>query len=867
MTGASDTRSRAEFEAALGFPLDPFQARALDALDRGSSVLVAAPTGSGKTVVAEYAVHLALAGGAKAFYTTPLKALSNQKYTDFVARYGQARVGLLTGDNVVNPAAPVVVMTTEVLRNMIYAGSAALDRLRYVILDEVHYLQNPYRGAVWEEVIIHAPPEIDLVCLSATVSNAEQFADWVATVRGTTEVVIEERRPVELRNLFLVGDRSAPRPLLMPTFVGGQANPEALALDQRAAAGRGRRLYAPRRWEVVDVLADADLLPAIYFVFSRAGCDDAVTQCLRSGIRLNSPQEAAEARARAEVALQGLSEPDRAALGADAFLRGVESGVAAHHAGMAPPFKEAVEACFTAAVIKVVFATETLSLGINMPARSVVIERLTKFTGEHHETVTPGEYTQLTGRAGRRGLDDLGHAVVLWSPYIPFAQIAALASTRSQPLVSSFRPTYNMAANLVARHDRAEAHRLLDLSFAQYRADADVVTGEARLRRFRRQLAEAEALASCERGDVGEYRRLSRTEPAREVAKPELRAALALLKPGDVALLPGVDPGPMVVLSTGRRRGGDVKVAGVTAEGRRVTGSSRELVGSPRRFGRVQLPAPVDPSSAKTARAAAAALRRLELPESAADGPGRGRGRRAQHPVADCPDAAVHVRAWDRAERLRAEVGRQERALTARSGSLGRQFDRVVEVLAERGFVEGWALTDAGRRLARLYHESDILVASCLEAALFDGLAPPEVAAMAALFTFEARGPASYQGAAVPPALRRRAEQVADLAAEVRAMEESYGLPATRPPDPGFAALAAAWCAGAPLHRLLADHEISGGDFVRNIKTLIDLLRQLAEVAPDPGTAHASRRAVGALLRGVVAASSAPPSTGSVDGA
>ncbi|MGH9282297.1 MAG: DEAD/DEAH box helicase, partial [Acidimicrobiales bacterium] len=366
--------ARRQFLAGLGFQPDPFQVEALDALDAGRSVLVAAPTGSGKTVVAEYAVARALAGGGKAFYTTPLKALSNQKYGDLLRAHGPDRVGLLTGDNAVNGDAPVVVMTTEVLRNMIYAGSPALTGLRYVVLDEVHYLQNPYRGAVWEEVIVHTPPEVDLVCLSATVSNAEEFADWVQTVRGATAAVIEERRPVELEHLYLVGDRGAERIHRLPTFVDGRPNPEAAALDSRTVrphdprvrARRGR-LFTPRRADVVELLGDEDMLPAIYFIFSRAACDDAVRQCIDHGLRLTTPEERRRIRAIAEAKVEGLADEDLDVLGYGAWMTGLEAGLAAHHAGLVPPFKEAVEACFAEAVVKVVYATETLALGINMP--------------------------------------------------------------------------------------------------------------------------------------------------------------------------------------------------------------------------------------------------------------------------------------------------------------------------------------------------------------------------------------------------------------------------------------------------------------------------------------------------------------------
>lgn len=482
------TEVRSAFEAGRGFLLDDFQQRALDSLDAGRSVLVAAPTGSGKTVVAEYAITRALAEGRKAFYTAPIKALSNQKYRDLVREHGAGSVGLLTGDNSINGDAPVVVMTTEVLRNMIYAKAPALSGLSYVVLDEVHYLQNPYRGAVWEEVIIHLPPEVHLVCLSATVSNAEDLADWIRGVRGETDPVIEEARPVELRHLYAVGDRSAQQAHLLATFVDGAAqrpNPEAARLDPprgaRRSGGQRRRrgrLFAPFRSDLVEILSAESMLPAIYFIFSRAGCNAAVRHCLRAGVSLTSSAERRRLIAIAEAHTASLSDEDLDALGYAAWLDGLEAGIAAHHAGMVPPMKEAVEEAFNAGLAKVVFATETLALGINMPARSVVIEKLSKFTGQKHEFLTPGEYTQLSGRAGRRGIDTLGYAVVCWSPFVRFDQVATLASRRTHALTSSFRPTYNMSVNLVRRYPPDRARHLLDLSFAQYSADRS--SGKAR---------------------------------------------------------------------------------------------------------------------------------------------------------------------------------------------------------------------------------------------------------------------------------------------------------------------------------------------------------------------------------------------------
>jgi ATP-dependent RNA helicase HelY len=893
-------RARDAFVASLGFTPDPYQLEALDALDAGRSVLVAAPTGSGKTVVAEYAVARALLDGKKAFYTTPLKALSNQKYGDLVALHGADRVGLLTGDNSINGEAPVVVMTTEVLRNMIYAQSSTLEGLRYVVLDEVHYLQNPYRGAVWEEVIIHTQPDVDLVCLSATVSNAEEFADWIETVRGATAAVIEERRPVELRNLYLVGDRHSERLHLLPTFVDGRPNQEAAALDSRAARhahrgpvrGRPRSTtYTPRRTEVVERLQEEAMLPAIVFVFSRAGCDEAVRQCLRDGVRLTTPEERKRIRAIAEAKVESLTDEDLRVLGYGEWLSGLEAGLAAHHAGLVPPFKEAVEACFAAALVKVVFATETLSLGINMPARSVVIEKLTKFTGERHEFLTPGEYTQLTGRAGRRGIDDVGYAIVLWSPFVPFDQVAGLASTRTYALTSSFRPTYNMAANLVHRYRPDQAHHLLNLSFAQYRADADVVRLEAQLERVTQLLAAARARAACERGDVEEYLELERHAKGAARAgirtgwsRDQVHQALERLKPGDVLSLPGsVAGGRLAVVSTSRRRGGEVRVGGVSVDTRKVTLSERDFAEPPRPVGRIELPAPYEPSSQRFLRDAAAALRSAQLPSQGADGDaGEGAGstalaggpassaarRRAResgsqpdplsaHPVASCPDLRDHLRAAARVERLSGDARRLETRIRGRSESLARQFDRVLRVLEAWGYVEGWRLTGAGERLARVYHECDLLVAESMEAGLLDGLDPASVAALVSVFTYESRGP----GPAVTPwfpshRVRERWLEIERLSHQLNGAEEEGGLPATRPPDPGFVAAAYAWAAGENLGEVMAEEEISGGDFVRNVKQLLDLLRQLADVAHDPATAAAARTAADRLFRGVVAASS-----------
>jgi ATP-dependent RNA helicase HelY len=860
------------------FTLDDFQREALAAVDAGTSVLVAAPTGSGKTVVAEHAVERTLATGGRVFYTTPIKALSNQKYHDLIRRHGESAVGLLTGDNAVNGDAPVVVMTTEVLRNMLYSGSHALDGLRWVVLDEVHYLQDTYRGPAWEEVIVNLPPTVSLVCLSATVSNVEELADWLRSVRGPTVAVVETRRPVELVHLFGVSDRLAERLTVIPTLVDGRANPEGERYDRnpvggggRPARGRPRRRFAPpSRVDVVDWLAEADLVPAIHFIFSRAACDDAVRSCMEAGVRLTEPADRARIDAIVEHHVRRLGDDDLHTLGYERWRAALHAGVAAHHAGMVPPFKEAVEACFTEGLVRVVFATETLALGINMPARTVVVDKLTKYTGERHEFLTPAQFTQLTGRAGRRGLDPIGHALVLWNPFVSFGEVAGLASSRSFPLTSAFRPTYNMAANLVLRHDRQQAEHLLARSFAQFQTDRAVSTLEMRLaerRRDRDRLAEESV---CSLGDVAEYdqlRREARTEraQARRADNDAIRSSLAALRPGDVLTVGGtVTGGRAAVLSVSHRRGGGVRVRVIGATRRVVLLGESDLDAPPEVVGRLELPTPFAPRSPSFQKEVVAGLRRMDLPRRS-DRRGSG-GTRSDtgaleaarsHPVAGCPDLSVHLDALRRLRRLDQACNDLERQVRGRTGSLRRRFADVLALLEQRGYLIDWSLTTRGRMLVSIFHECDLLIAEAVADGLFDGLSPPEVAALASTFVYEHRAPGPAPDPWFPPGpLAERWGRLDRLATGLSADERSHGLPETRRPDPGFIAIAHAWISGGDLAEVLDDEDLTAGDFVRTMKVLLDLLGQIEMVCADPGTRTAAASAARLGLRGLVAASS-----------
>jgi ATP-dependent RNA helicase HelY len=789
-----------QFRSEQSFDLDPFQVASCVALENGDSVLVAAPTGAGKTIVAEFAVYLAMQQPrAKVFYTAPMKALSNQKFQEFVAEYGASEVGLLTGDTNINSGARIVVMTTEVLRNMLYADSDLLKDLAFVIMDEVHYLADRFRGAVWEEVIIHLPQPVRLVSLSATVSNAEEFGDWLQAVRGETAVIVSEERPVPLDQHILV------RSKLLDLFDASgtnRVNPELVQLVRsgggRSTGGRGgppnarqRRggYNSPRsgghdegrmsRAQIVELLGGRNLLPAIFFIFSRVGCDAAVTQVLRAGVRLTTAEEREEIQAIVEERCRTILDEDLAVLGYWQWLDGLLRGVAAHHAGMLPAFKEVVEELFQKKLVKAVFATETLALGINMPARTVVLEKLEKFNGEARVPMTPGEYTQVTGRAGRRGIDIEGHSVIQWQDGLDPQAVASLASRRTYPLNSSFTPTYNMAVNLIEQFSRERARDVLESSFAQFQADRAVVDLARKVRSQEESLAGYEKSMTCHLGDFREYSGIRRELTDLE-RKGEFRAD---------------------TLSRGAREK-----------------RQHQLV----------------------------ALRK----------------RLKQHPCHTCKDRENHARWAERWWRLKRQTDDLSQQIRSRTGAVARIFDRVTDVLLELGYllrdVNGTVTASVhGRMLRRIYGERDLLVAECLRRGVWNDLDPAGLAAMAASLVYEPRRDEGQLSDRYLPkgAFRPALEKTTDLWSKLDDIERAHKLPGSNPVSTGIALAMNRWAQGVSLDQVLQDAELAAGDFVRMTKQTIDLLDQLSVVG-DGNVGRTARKALDAIRRGIVAYSS-----------
>lgn len=734
-----------KFSESFPFELDPFQIEACHALENGKGVLVAAPTGAGKTIIGEFAVDLVINSGGKCFYTTPIKALSNQKFTELCAKYGESKIGLLTGDTSINSDAQIVIMTTEVLRNMIYSNSKTIDDLKYVVMDEVHYLADKFRGAVWEEILIHLSDAVQIISLSATVSNAEEFGEWLQTVRGETEVIVSEIRPVPLYQHVLFGNR------LLDLFGENQKlNPELTRLERdsyRQLRGNWRdKPKGPKplmRSEVIEKLDREGLLPAITFIFSRNNCDAAVRQCLAAGIKLTNTEERKIIRSVISKNMKNLAEEDLVVLGYYEWADALERGIAAHHAGLLPAFKVTVEELFQQGLVKAVFATETLALGINMPARTVVLEKLSKWNGEGHVAISPGEYTQLTGRAGRRGIDIEGNAVILWNNDLDSTSVGGLASTRTYPLKSSFKPTYNMSINLISQFGSSRARTSLESSLAQFQADKAVVGLAKQIRKNEGARDDLFNQSKCDQGDFVEY--------------SSMRAAIKKLE----------------------------------------TDSKRSK------------------------------RKRHEIEEEI----GSIRKRMKNHACHSCPDRENHSRIAERAQRLQREIDGLQERINSRTNVIAKRFDRIKLILDKFGYINNDAIAQSGKMLAKIYGETDLLIAESIQAGVFNQLSPADLVAVISSCIYESR---NEEAAKVPRGeVQNALATISKIYGKIHEAESDLNLEPMRAPDFGFCWASHKWASGHSLTSILKGSDLTVGDFVRSMKQIIDLLRQLRAAVPD----------------------------------
>ncbi|MBC7589685.1 MAG: DEAD/DEAH box helicase [Salinibacterium sp.] len=784
------------FRAAQRFDLDEYQVAACSVVEEGKSVLVAAPTGAGKTIIAEFAIYRAMQQPSdKVFYTAPMKALSNQKFQELQAEYGEDAVGLLTGDTNINSHARIVVMTTEVLRNMLYAGSDLLANLACVVMDEVHFLADRFRGAVWEEVIIHLPQHVKMVSLSATVSNAEEFGDWLQAVRGDTEVIVSEERPVPLDQHILMRTklvdlfdssglaathRVNPELAQMARFAG-RSSGSRQSKDAGRYHSRGGRPESLRmdRPDVVKLLDSKNLLPAIFFIFSRVGCDQAVAKVLRAGISVTTTEERNEIRAIVEERCRTLLDEDLAVLGYWEWLSGLERGVAAHHAGLLPAFKEVVEELFQKKLVKVVFATETLALGINMPARTVVLEKLEKFNGEARVPITPGEYTQLTGRAGRRGIDVEGHSVIQWIDGLDPQAVASLASRRTYPLNSSFKPTYNMAVNLIDQFGRERTREILESSFAQFQADRAVVDLARKVRSQEQSLDGYATSMTCHLGDFTEYSGLRR-----ELSDLERK---------------------------GQSRAGASSRAERDRRQHHLTDLRRRMK---------QHPCHACPERDQHARWAERWWK-LKRETEALTSQIRSR-------------TGAVAKVFDRVTDVLSHLGYLQ---TNKAGDL--------------------MLNANGRMLRRIYGERDLLVAESLRRGFWNELDQASLAAMATTLVYEPRREEGQLGDRHLPRGRFREafDNTGNLWSELDDLERLNKLPGSQPLSAGLALAMYRWASGTSLDAVLREADMAAGDFVRVTKQVIDLLDQLSVVA-DGEVGRTARSALDSIRRGIVAYSS-----------
>ena len=858
-------------ETLFPFPLDPFQLEAIDALNQGHSVVVSAPTGSGKTLVGEYAIHRALAHGQKVFYTTPLKALSNQKLRDFRAQFGAEKVGLLTGDLSLNREAQIVVMTTEIFRNMLYAEADdhddPLENVEAVVLDECHYMNDSQRGTVWEESIIHCPPPIQLVALSATVANAGQLTDWIDRVHGPTQLVLSDFRPVPLAFSFC--SAKGLHPLLNDEGTGLHPNCKVWRAP-KGGQRKGPKTAKPPQPEapplgfVVAQMAERDMLPAIYFIFSRRGCDKGVRDLGKAC--LVNPEEQARIKMRLDAYIAATPEAVRDGGHADALLR----GIAAHHAGVLPAWKELIEELFQQGLIKVVFATETLAAGINMPARTTVISALSKRTERGHRPLMGSEFLQMAGRAGRRGLDTQGYVVTVQSRFEGVREAGQLATSPADPLVSQFTPSYGMVLNLLQRYDLTKAKELVERSFGRYLATLDLAEDEARISELMGQLDRLEDGSGDvpwedfedyekQRARLREERRILRIlqQQAEETLAHELTLALQFSSEGTLVSLKAPQlkgrVTPAVIVEKVKGSGQFPLLLCLTDENLWVLLPCNAVVSLHAELSCLQV-GQVDPpllrhggelrhgdqASGGLALAVGHMANRHDMGTPQYDLAGEVQAH-AQlvhhleeelelHPAHRWGDRKQLKKHRRRMEELHDEIEERQRLLHFRSNRHWDTFLALIEILRFFGALageDGLEPTEVGRTVAALRGDNELWLGLALMSGHLDELDPAQLAAVFEAISTEVNRPDLWCGYPPPPQAEEALHDLRGLRRELERQQERAKVTVPIWWEPELTGLVHAWAKGTSWSDLIANTSLDEGDVVRILRRTVDLLAQV----------------------------------------
>lgn len=848
------------------FALDRFQLEAIEALNASKSVVVCAPTGSGKTLVGEYAIYRALSQGKRVFYTTPLKALSNQKFRDFKEQFGEDQAGLLTGDVSINRDAPVVVMTTEIFRNMLYGtpigqiGTSMTD-VQAVVLDECHYMNDSQRGTVWEESIIYCPFEIQLVALSATVANSQQLTDWLNYVHGPTELIYSDFRPVPLR--FYFGNYKGLFPLLDEE--GKRLHPQ-FKIERRHRRKPRDQVRRDLRAETPDIpfvlsqLQQRDMLPAIYFIFSRRGCDRAVTNA--SSLSLVSDREAAQLKSRIDSFLA--KNPGAAR---DGQLAALYRGIAAHHAGILPAWKSLVEELFQDGLIKVVFATETLAAGINMPARTTVISSLSKRTDDGHRMLRPSEFLQMAGRAGRRGKDVQGYVVTLQTPFEGAKESAHLATAEPDPLASRFTPTYGMVLNLLQTHSLTEARSLIERSFGQYLStihlipyQQDVEALETEIDRLRAQTAEVDLDQVAEYDKLNQRLkaedRLLRTlqEQADVVRGKDLAPALQFAVAGTVLALKGPsipvkEPLPAVLVLKVAGSGRFPNLVCLGADNTWYVVKTEDVAGLYGEFPRISTVDRVDPPVALPLRPGQAmagdeetlaVVRRIPLLPDPEDAPEviEQRDRRdkvaallAAHPVSQWTNRKHLFKALHHLDEMEVLLEEKRSRLGQLSERYWQEFVNLIEILQYFDCLTAdHQPTELGQAIATLRGENELWLGLVLMSGEFDHLEPAQLAAACAALLIEEPRPDTWTEALPTEGVLDTLARLGDRRRELFKVQRRYRVTLPICLEDELIGLVEQWALGVEWSDLMARTSLDDGDVVRIMRRTLDLLSQAIHV-------------------------------------